>query len=1033
MTAQEDQGLYQKFKSTAERPLRKLEVVKDKSGNLVVYWDDVERNFRNVDCLLNDEVSVSFVRDEAGELLTPHRIKYYPNSVLTVVEKEGTSPPSSWSSASSSRPQSTVSLNSTRELEDIVNDLAVVTVTSPPPSSGKSKPKRSPGSGLIRAPSFAIIHSSQQALVAHQTEVDFLKQQLTEARAEDRQAIINKIDESGKKLQAKIDENIKLTEQVVQSAAQLEEAQQQILNMQKEHMKMQEIHARMMAEVLERMQKLDKRVEALATMTLELFEFQVPRLFIVLPDKLDLWGDIWNPLTERFRLYFLCECGEHTKDPANSNRPNHIHMALHEGYPVTRPNEFFKQYGTYLLTVMEMVRYGTAIAGSIVPALSQLGITYGIEQMQQAVSFSKEKFTPLLDKSIAFTQSKLGSSFGSSGGESSFEAREALQGADLRQLASFLESADTSKALANLYRMVTRDGHVKWVCLEHFSINHDTRASDKLIEVVEKYSGRADSSKASIEVSLPDSGAASEFYTALEHAQYFNVLFVTFEWEVSKADLEILYQTIMLSGITDLRVAGPGLQRAPFIDSINYKNRFDPLISLVTAPKLRSFALDDCPSFLKRVSSFRSTNNSVKSLSLTDTWSSQKTKASPDAIAKLVNSCPDLIELQLHRVQNDDAKRAYDALEKTLRKHKSIKRVVFDGSVYEVVDQCVSLVDAVFPADTGKPLWNQQRLRRLTVTSFSMKDLVVLKKIVVNNPCLVDMAICTTPEDLFKHTTQFQSLVQGLFRPIKVTFGSEGFFGATIVYDGTPPPMNEKSVPMPSGNGFSGTMDVQHWNFSGCGTTALQPRSDSDFEMLDWATRRLTEPFTTLALDVSALTPVGLASLGRVLGQTDLERLSITTSPICSEIDKSGEPVTANALVSLNWSRLKRLELLGGSVHHWITEMHKVLQAWKMRGPSGSPAKEARWGTLLIRADGELTEVSYVRSLHLISILKTLPPKEVDLHNVKLHVQDWCSVLKSLECDVLERLSLENSVGCDRRTVDEIVPAHVSCEKYPRK
>lgn len=67
MTAQEDQGLYQKFKSTAERPLRKLEVIKDKLGNLVVYWDDVERNFKNVDCLLNDDVSVSFVRDEAGE------------------------------------------------------------------------------------------------------------------------------------------------------------------------------------------------------------------------------------------------------------------------------------------------------------------------------------------------------------------------------------------------------------------------------------------------------------------------------------------------------------------------------------------------------------------------------------------------------------------------------------------------------------------------------------------------------------------------------------------------------------------------------------------------------------------------------------------------------------------------------------------------------------------------------------------------------------------------------------------------------
>ncbi|KAF9214484.1 hypothetical protein BGZ59_003625 [Podila verticillata] len=1026
MVAQENQGLYQKFKSTTERPLRKLEVIKDKSGNLVIYWDDVERNFKNVDCLLNDDVAVSFVRDEVGELLMPHRIKYYPNSVLTVVEKEGTSPPSSWSSVSSSRPQSIVSLNSAREMEDIVNDLTVATVTSTPTSSGKSKPKRSPGSGLVRAPSFAIIHSSQQAFFAHQAEVDVYNQQLSVARAEDRQAIIDKIEESGKKLEAKIEENIKLTEQVAQSAAELNEAQQQIL-------KMQEMHARMMTEVLERTQKLDKRVKALATMTLELFEFQVPRLFIVLPDKLDSWGDIWNPLTERFRLYFLCECGEHTKDPTNSNRPNHIHMALHEGYPVTRPNEFFKQYGPYLLTVMEMVRYGTAIAGSVVPALGQLGITYGIEQMQQAVDISKNKFTPLLDKSIAFTQSKLGSSFGSSGGENSFETREALQGADLRHLASFLESADTSKALANLYRTVTPDGHVKWVCSEHFNINHDTRASEKLVEVVEKYNGKADKSKASIEVSLPDSGAASELYGALEHAQYFNVLFVNFEWEVSKADLESLYQTIMLSGITDLRVAGQGLRKAPIFDSINYKNRFDPLISLVTAPKLRSFALDDCPSFLKRVSSFRSTNNSVKSMSLTDTWSSQKTKASPDAIAKLVNSCPDLIELQLHRVQDEDAKRAYDALESTLRKHKSIKRVVLDGSVYEVVDQCVSLVEAVFPADINKPLWNQQKLRRLTVESFSTEDLGELKKIMVNNPCLVDIAVRTTPEDLFKHTTRFQNLVQGLIWPVTVTFGSEGFIGATIVYSSAPPPVNEKSGPMPSGNGFSGTMDVQYWNFSGCGTTALQPRVDSDFEMLDWATRKLPEPFTTLALCVSELSPVGLASLGRVLGQTDLELLSITTTQISRNIDRSEELATANALVSLDWSRLKRLELRGHFVHLWITEVSKVLEAWKRRGPSNSPATEVQWESLLIRADGELTEVSYLRSLQLMSIFKTLPPKEIDLCNLRLHVQDWCTVLKSLKYDVLERLRLESNVGYELTTVKEIVPGHVSCVASLRK
>ncbi|KAG0097892.1 hypothetical protein BGZ93_001683 [Podila epicladia] len=916
--------------------------------------------------------------------------------------------------------ESQSSLKTVTEAEDIVSDLAIIAATSPPPSSGRSKRIPSLGQGVIRSKSRAIINNTEEIIAEHQIRQTALFQELNRAGEDNTQKILDQMEENNKQLHLKIQENIDLTTKVAQTAAELDEAQKVII-------KMHENHARVLAEALELAKKTDKRVEALATMTFELFEYQVPRLFIVLPDNLDWWTDIWNPVTDRFRLYFLCECGEHTKVPSNSTVSNHIHMALHEGYPIVRPSEFFQQYGPYLMTVMEMVRFGSKIAGSVVPALTTLGITDGIEQLQKSVNFTKEKFTPLLEKSIEFTQSKLASSFGSKEGENVAEEQEALQGADLRQLATFLEGADASKALANLYRTVTDDGHVKWVCLEHFNVNYNERASEKLMEVVEKYHGSADKLKGYIEVSLSGPDAAGEFYGALKRAKYFTTLFVTLEWEVTKDDLEILRESIMLSGITDLRVAGQGLQKKPILDLYNSKSKFDPFISLLTTLKLRSFALDDCPSFLKRVSSFRSTGNSVKSLKLTDSWSSQKSKAGPDSIAKLVECFPQLIDLQLHSVQDDDVHRAFDALEGTLQEHRCIKRVTFDGSVYDIVDRIVSLVEAVYPTDIYKPLWNAQKLRRLTVESFSKDDMLALKTILVKNTSLTDMTIRTTKADLFNHTAQFQKLAQDVFRSIKVTFASEEFIGATIVYNGTPPPGSEKQLDQ-SGNGFRGTMDVQYWNFDGCGIPAFQPRQDADFEMLDWATKQgLPAPFTALALDVSALSQVGLESLGRVLGQIDLELLSITTTVISSKVDKSEERVTANALINMNWSRLIKLELLGAHVPLWITEMSKIFKAWKKRGPSSQPPQEPRWDTLYIRADTkDQTEVGYVRSQNLVAILQTLPPKQLDLCNLKLHVQDWGAVLGAVDYSVLRSLSLVHSKDYDPIFIEQTVPSHVT-------
>ncbi|KAI8345123.1 hypothetical protein B0O80DRAFT_475482 [Mortierella sp. GBAus27b] len=135
----------------------------------------------------------------------------------------------------------------------------------------------------------------------------------------------------------------------------------QMLDMQTSLEANQEEMKQLQVQTLEQLAQLQKQVQALLTQTYELHEYPIPRLFVVLPEDTSRWDHL-NPLTNKFRLYFLCECGEHTKS-TNSKIPHHIHLAKHEGYDIARPTEFFQQFGPYVLTILRMLKFGISVAG----------------------------------------------------------------------------------------------------------------------------------------------------------------------------------------------------------------------------------------------------------------------------------------------------------------------------------------------------------------------------------------------------------------------------------------------------------------------------------------------------------------------------------------------------------------------------------------------------------------------------------------------------------------------------------------------
>ncbi|KAF9993917.1 hypothetical protein BGZ65_010501, partial [Modicella reniformis] len=136
-----------------------------------------------------------------------------------------------------------------------------------------------------------------------------------------------------------------------------------------------------------------------ALLTRSFKELPVPRLFIVLPnvpEHIDQDGKL-NSL--QFRLYYLCECGDHTMNES-SKEHHEIHMAEHPGYELDNHNEFFIKYGSYLLTMMYMVKYGAVNAGRVVPPLLDL-------EVAKEFIMDKARLSQLVDTTISYLENTL--------------------------------------------------------------------------------------------------------------------------------------------------------------------------------------------------------------------------------------------------------------------------------------------------------------------------------------------------------------------------------------------------------------------------------------------------------------------------------------------------------------------------------------------------------------------------------------------------------------------------------------------------
>ncbi|KAF9904625.1 hypothetical protein EC991_002555 [Linnemannia zychae] len=615
-----------------------IEVSLDSETNQkIIYWSDILVLFPKAHHVKRGNAMVTFLRN-GGEWRTPHRIKFYPGDILEVVTGDG----------SSGESQSPLTAEPTNHFSS-ASALSTVISTPGTPTPGQTifsaislgadphfnleplvlheTATASATTGVATSTVVATSLTQRRILKRAHTILQSSSAQLLDYERASQSSVIAKIDaivqgnediqQGIEAIQDELRENFPaLRSEIAKNTA----LQQELATVQQEMLKLQKRSIKMQQEALEYLALIQNKVAAIMTQSYELHEYPIPRLFIVLPKEdtsitETLGRGIKNLFAKQFKLYFLCECGDHTKPsdgrPTNRSLKHEVHIARHEGYDIDRPTEFFEKYGSYILTLLQMLKYGVAIAGVVVLPLAQLKIVDTLVDITEGSDHVLQDLGPKVDSSIAYIVGLAGVQNQLSSSDSHPATRlglEALEGADLRQLESFLKSSDESRVLGNLYRVVTPKGHVKWVCLDHYRESYRAQAAQDLRDAIKEVDGAFSEDTGYVSVWLKSPDATTKFYPILAASRSIQHLCLGFHWAPTMQDLRDLRDAIKSTSIVALELKrNVFTTHAPFSDLHNISRRSDPILQIMAGGNIQSLTLSGWnDGFLERVSTIPS-------------------------------------------------------------------------------------------------------------------------------------------------------------------------------------------------------------------------------------------------------------------------------------------------------------------------------------------------------------------------------------------------------------------------------------------
>lgn len=268
-----------------------------------------------------------------------------------------------------------------------------------------------------------------------------------------------------------------------------------------------------------------------------------------------------------------------------------------------------ERYGPYLLGMLEALKTCLMAMTIVAPAVGQLA--QGADQVAKTVRSTASSTVQAVDCSIRFLEATLNTAGKDTEYSSSaaidgrhFKDLRALEGADLRRLDTFIKGKDKDKILGNLYRINTEEGHVKWVCLEHYRSSYRMAAMTKFLQTLELNQGEYNPQLRKVIIHLESTITAREFFNQLEKAPAVNEIDIELKWEFSSSDLKQMVRAIRKSNIRYCTVNLNDSKDRDINERLLGRGRYDSLLELLSTTKIQSVQWFGVDHFGKRSSSF---------------------------------------------------------------------------------------------------------------------------------------------------------------------------------------------------------------------------------------------------------------------------------------------------------------------------------------------------------------------------------------------------------------------------------------------
>ncbi|KAG0326124.1 hypothetical protein BGZ99_010102 [Dissophora globulifera] len=919
----------------------------NKTGQYVIRWKDIQQVCNNASYVTDGDVVVSFMTDDDLEDLIPLRIAYHADTVLRVIGKNpGANSITSQDLATVESGLFSPSVHDSTPNPTLLND-----------SDNDNNDDDAVGDRVqllqITDLSTACDQATDTSLVQHASDMTSEGRSSLLAYNNLYTSFLEAIESGQEKQAVKIEaamgvhfDRLMLEMEKNQTLqVQLLDRQQEIHRLQLHMKEKQDEILDMQQQTLNRLAIIQSRLQAIFNQNYELHEYPIPRLFIVLPKPARRRDKLSRLISQQFRLFFLCECGAHTMD-TTSGAPHEIHLAKHEGYDIQKPTEFFQVYGPRVLRVLQWLRYGIAVAGIVAPALAHLGLAEAIGDMQNNINSATADIGPMLDQSIKFIETQMNAANidnDSLTEQTDLTDLEVLEGADLRQLESFLKANDQARSLANLYRIVTHEGYVKWVCIDHYRANYRDSAMQQLREFVEIVNGEFIKEEGKITVAIGSKSSAKQFYSALLNARGIQELNIVLKWDPTLEDLRTFADAITKANIMRLTFNGKWCV-GPALDVVNGGRRFNPLIQLMSNGRIQSLEILDLNNFFQRItSSHFAPSSHLRVLSIDQPITSPM-------LSHILQNDTSLVQLELGVIQFKEATR--ELLVNRMHALRHLSTAKFNSPIgYMELTASQGHATGIkllrLDSVTAEILdfLPKEHLTAATLHYVSMEDDKRLFETVQRSSKLSTLVLgylaerFTSSIGTIKRARE-EGLSQGLsYEPLRVRFYDKSLFtedpdnfAITVDLPGTSIPANTmcirihgRSVHRDDGETSRLSSVFQQYGQSIQEVNLRFRFEDKHALLLNAATSKDGSNLTQLRVDVRRLSTSGVDCLDRIITRAatsnKLERLSL----YFEELEDSQQLKKALRLLGSHSTLINLLYLEGKSASAWIPDLQSLI------------------------------------------------------------------------------------------------------------